>query len=162
MATTKTKPAKPAEPEEVEELLTDSELAATERARKKLLDPFRRYADSAPHELAALEALAVLVRASTPDPVAVVDDPLAVIANELGVPRLPDFLQPRVDDTGLHVGLVEELRAKLAETQTIPVVAGEPEPPTKPAWAATRQQPPLVVKPRRRRLFSRRDEEDWP
>lgn len=153
--TTATKPRRPAKPK-----LTESELAATERARRKLLDPFRRGTDSASHELAALDALAVLVRASTPDPV--VDDPLAVIANELGMPRLPDFLQPRVDDTGMHVGLVEELRAKLAETQTIPVVPGEPEPPTKPAWATTRQQPLPVVKPRRRRLFSRRDEEDWP
>src|SRR5574342_83897 len=151
MTTTTTRPKRPAKPK-----LTDAELATVERAKRKLLNPSRPGAGvTAAYEDAALKALAVLVHYNSSPDRAV--DPWAVIANEIGVPQPPAFLAPRVDDTGLHVGLVEELRVKLAQTELIPVVPGD-----RPERATQTQQLLPTVKLQRRWPFSRKREEPWP
>jgi hypothetical protein len=79
------------------------------------------------------------------------------------IPPPPAWEESR--DTGMYLGLAAQLRERLAATETIPVVPGEPRPePTAdmPVWATTPRRP--VVKPRRRKLFGRRGEEErpWP
>lgn len=163
--TATTRSRRPAKPK-----FTELEQAAIDRARSFLRDPTRPGveedlawltpdAEVYQQDAAAL-ALAVLVHhTDSPDPV--VDDPLVVIGRE--IPPPPAWEESR--DTGMYAGLAEALKARLTETETIPVVAGELEPTADlPAWATTRQWLPPVEPPRRRRLFGRQREEErpWP